>query len=81
MNTSRNLQRPLEILGRDDDEPPSRGFEQLPPLAITLPLAGIAFVLPAVILDENPEAAIDEVATSDETAVLIEDADVDFWNR
>jgi len=43
-------------------------------------LSRIALVLPAVILDQNLEASVDEISACNESAVLTVDVDVDFGN-
>lgn len=81
MNTSRNLLGPPEVLGCDHDDAPALCLESFPSFPIALPLSRIALVLPAVILDQNPEASVDEISAGNESAVFVADVDVDFGNR
>lgn len=78
MDTTNDLLRSLEVLGRDHDDSPPFCFEGFPPLAIALPLPGVALVLPTVVLDQDPEESIDEISARQENAIRIMDVDVDL---
>jgi hypothetical protein len=71
-----HLPRRCHVVRRDDDDPPAVGLQSLPAQQIALPLLCAALVVPPVVLDEDTELRIDEVATGQEPAAAVVDGDV-----
>jgi hypothetical protein len=65
-----------EVRHGDDDDPPPGGFEILAPGDVPLALPGVAFVVPAVVLDQHHVVDVDEVAARQESPCRVDDDEV-----
>lgn len=71
----------LHVGRRDDNQAPPGRFECFTAVNVPLPLARIAFVLPAVVLDDEFPLAEHQVAAGEPSTIVVEDVDVEFRFR
>ena len=65
-----------EVACGDHHDAPSQGFQPFAAQNIALPLATVALVVPAVVLDHNEPPSQHQVAPGDEVALRVDDVDV-----
>ncbi len=65
-----------QVPGSDDDDAPAERLKALAAKHVSLPLASITLVVPAVVLDDDPPSLQHEIATSDELTVSIDEVGV-----
>lgn len=70
----------LEVLDRDHDDAPAEGLEPLTAQVIALALFRIALVVPAVVLDDDLPAQVDQVTAGDLDTARVDDRQVGLWD-